>query len=42
MGTSSLQVFYRSPHFVRGIGPGHFPGAKAMQELVAGLKQLRK
>jgi hypothetical protein len=42
MGTSMLQDFYRSAHFVCRIGPGHFPSAKAIQELVAAWKQLRK
>jgi hypothetical protein len=42
MGASMLQDFYRSAHFVCRIGPGHFPGAKAIQELVAAWKQLRK
>jgi hypothetical protein len=42
MGTSMLQDFYRSAHFVCRIGPGHFPNAKAIQELVAAWKQLRK
>lgn len=42
MGTSMLQDFYRNAHFVCRIGPGHFPSAKAIQELVAAWKQLRK
>jgi hypothetical protein len=42
MGTSAIQGFYRSAHFVCRIGPGHFPSAKAIQELVAAWKQLGK
>ena len=42
MGTSALQGFYRSAHFVCRIGSGHFPSAKAIQELVAAWKQLGK
>ena len=42
MGTSALQDLYRSTHFVGWVGPGHFPSAKAIQELVAAWKQLRK
>ena len=42
MGTSALQDFYRSAHFVCRIGPGHFPSARAIQELVTAWKQLRK
>jgi hypothetical protein len=42
MGTSMLQDFYRSARFACRIGPGRFPSAKAMQELVAAWKQLRK
>ena len=42
MGASMVQDFYRSAHFVCRIGPGHFPSAKAIQELVAAWKQLRK
>ena len=41
LGTSALQGFYRSVHFVCRTGPGHFPSAKAIQELVAVWKQLR-
>jgi hypothetical protein len=42
MGVSALQGFYRSLHFVCRIGPGHFPSAKAIRELVTGWQQLRK
>jgi hypothetical protein len=38
--TSALQDFYRSAHFVCRIGPGHIPGAKAIQELVTTGKKL--
>jgi hypothetical protein len=34
MGPSPLQDFCRNAHFVRRIGPGHFPSEKAIQELV--------
>jgi integrase len=33
MGASALQDFYRSAHLTCRIGPGHFPSAKAIQEL---------
>ena len=42
MGQTAVQDFYRSVHFVCRIGPGHFPSAKAIQELVQAWKQMRK
>ena len=42
MGASAVQDFYRSAHFVCRIGPGHFPSARAIQELVQAWKQMRK
>lgn len=42
MGSSALQDFYRSAPSFAGSGPGNFPNAKAIQELVATWKQLRK
>jgi hypothetical protein len=42
MGTTAVQDFYRSAHNVCRIGPGHFPSARAIQELVQAWKQMRK
>jgi hypothetical protein len=42
MSTTAVQDFYRSAHFVCRIGPGHFPSARAIQELVQAWKQMRK
>jgi len=42
MGVTAVQDFYRSAHFVCRIGPGHFPSARAIQELVQAWKQMRK
>jgi hypothetical protein len=42
MGMTAVQDFYRSAHFVCRIGPGHFPSARAIQELVQAWKQLKK
>jgi hypothetical protein len=42
MDPSTLQDFYRSAHYVCRIGPGLFPSAKAIQELSAAWKPLRK
>jgi len=42
MGVSAVQDFYRSAHSVCRIGPGHFPSARAIQELVQAWKQMRK
>ena len=42
MGVSAVQDFYRSAHAVCRIGPGHFPSARAIQELVQAWKQMRK
>jgi hypothetical protein len=42
MGMTAVQDFYRSAHSVCRIGPGHFPSARAIQELVQAWKQLKK
>jgi hypothetical protein len=42
MGVTAVQDFYRSAHFVCRIEPGHFPSARAIQELVQAWKQMRK
>jgi hypothetical protein len=42
MGQTAVQDFYRSAHFVCRLGPGHFPSARAIQELVQAWKHLRK
>jgi hypothetical protein len=42
MSVTAVQDFYRSAHFVCRIGPGHFPSARAIQELVQAWKQMRK
>jgi hypothetical protein len=39
MGQTAVQDFYRSAHFVCR---GHFPSARAIQELVQAWKQMRK
>ncbi len=36
MSQVAVEDFYRSAHFVCRIGPGHFPSARAIQELVQG------
>jgi hypothetical protein len=42
MSVTAVQDFYRSTYFVCRIGPGHFPSARAIQELVQAWKQMRK
>jgi hypothetical protein len=42
MGQTAVQDFYRTAHMVCRIGPGHFPSARAIQELVQAWKQMRK
>ena len=42
MNVTAVQDFYRSAHFVCRIGPGHFPSARAIQELVQAWKQMRR
>jgi hypothetical protein len=42
MSVTAVQDFYQSAHMVCRIGPGHFPGARAIQELVQAWKQMRK
>jgi len=42
MSVTALEDFYRSAHMVCRIGPGHFPSARAIQELVQERKQMRK
>ena len=42
MGQSAVEDFYRKAHMVCGIGPGHFPSGRAIQELVQAWKQMRK
>jgi hypothetical protein len=42
MGATAVRDFYRSAHCVCRIGPGHFPSARAIQELVQAWKQMRK
>ena len=42
MSQTAVQDFYQSAHFVCRIGPGHFPTARAIQELVQAWKQMRK
>ena len=42
MSVTAVQDFYRSAHLVCRIGPGHFPSARAIQELVQAWKQMRK
>jgi hypothetical protein len=42
MGQMAVPDFYRSVHFVCRIGPGHFPSARLIQELVQAWKQMRK
>ena len=41
MGQTAVQDFYRSTYMVCRIGPGHFPSATAIQELVQAWKQMR-
>ena len=42
MSVTALEDFYRSAHMVCRIGPGHFPSARAIQDLVQEWKQMRK
>ena len=42
MSQTAVQDFYQSAHLVCRMGPGHFPSAKAIQELVSAWKQVRK
>jgi hypothetical protein len=42
MSVTAVQDFYQSAHMVCRIGPGHFPSATAIQELVQAWKQMRK
>jgi len=42
MSQTAVQDFYQSTQFVCRIGPGHFPSARAIQELVQAWKQMRK
>ena len=42
MSGTAMEDFYRSAHMVCRIGPGHFPNARAIQELVQAWKQMRK
>ena len=42
MSQTAVQDFYQSTHLVCRIGPGHFPSARAIQELVQAWKQMRK
>jgi hypothetical protein len=42
MSVTAVQDFYQSAHMVCRIGPGHFPSARAIQELVQAWKQMRR
>ena len=42
MSTTAVQDFYQSAHMVCRIDHGHFPSARAIQELVQAWKQMRK
>jgi hypothetical protein len=42
MSTTAVQDFYQYTHSACRIGPGHFPSARAIQELVQAWKQMRK
>ena len=42
MSGTAVEDFYRSAHMVCRIAPGHFPSARAIQELVQAWKQMRK
>jgi len=42
MSTTAVQNFYQYAHNACRIGPGHFPSARAIQELVQAWKQMRK
>jgi hypothetical protein len=42
MSVTALQDFYQYTHSACRIFPGHFPSARAIQELVQAWKQIRK
>jgi len=42
MSGTAVQNFYRGAHLACRIGPGHFPSARNIQELVQAWKQMRK
>jgi hypothetical protein len=42
MSTTAVQDFYQYTHSACRIFPGHFPSARAIQELVQAWKQMRK
>jgi len=42
MSVTALQDFYQYTHSACRIFPGHFPSARAIQELVQAWKQMRK
>ena len=42
MSQMAVEDFYQSAHMVCRIGPGHFPTARAIQDLVQAWKQMRK
>ncbi len=42
MSQTAVEDFYRSALMVCRIGSGHFPSARAIQELVQAWKQMRK
>ena len=42
MSGTAVQDFYRGAHLACQVGLGHFPSARAIQELVQAWKQLRK
>src|ERR1700730_4995433 len=42
MSVTAVEDFYQYTHSACRIYPGHFPSARAIQELVQGWKQMRK
>ena len=42
MSQTAVQDFYQYAHSACRMGPGHFPSARAIQELVQAWKQMRK
>ncbi len=42
MSVTAVQDFYQYTHSACRIFPGHFPSARAIQELVQAWKQMRK
>jgi hypothetical protein len=42
MSVTAVEDFYQYTHSACRIGPGHFPSARAVQELVQAWKQMRK